>query len=249
MKNAQWRYHRNRPEGQVFDITPEMATKLEREGWVDTPAKLPPELRNAYKHKGQPVPQVMPPVAVTTAAGRALSPEPVPAAVAPKTPADLRMAQLFDADGDRADAALIDEELVRLTDDMSREEVVHSLDLLGRPGADSEWTFRLRTDLIDALRPDADLDAIFGASDSALAMPTEEPGEPANEPGEPETDASDVTVDQLKAMDEEHREAWLLDPLTTKKRLQQMLTELGQQFRSNAGKEDLQEAIRATLAG
>jgi len=38
---AVWLYHKDYPEGKIFeDITEEEAKRLDAEGWVDTPAKL-----------------------------------------------------------------------------------------------------------------------------------------------------------------------------------------------------------------
>lgn len=40
-KQRTWLFHQTLP-WQIFDITPEEQAELEKEGWVDTPAKLQP---------------------------------------------------------------------------------------------------------------------------------------------------------------------------------------------------------------
>lgn len=41
-KQRTWLFHQDHPN-RIFDITPEEQAELEKEGWVDTPAKLKPK--------------------------------------------------------------------------------------------------------------------------------------------------------------------------------------------------------------
>lgn len=264
MSTPGFMFHKNRPEGQMFPDLPVMQATLEAEGWVDTPAKLDPEYREPAGNTmsaGEP----LPPVAFAANEGRVLNTDPT------STPhAAGRYDRLFDKDGADISDLLEDVDLVRLVDDMSREEIAAALRNLTAADADNDPTKLasvMRKDLVDLLRPGLDISNLeFGTSQEGQTEPASddtsrtEPGksaepedvakqedEASKQTLEPETpDVQSVTLERLRAMPEDAREVWM--GKATRNDLTAKLDELQVTYKARDGKEELQEALRAKLA-
>lgn len=132
-------FHPDTPRGERFDLTAELAQKLEAEGWVDSPAKL-----KAQPGKAEPRET---PVVVTQGSGRVLSDNIV------TPPPERRINKLFDQDGDPVHADLSDDDLTSLIDDMGREELVEALTFAGDWNDQEVASDTLRRMLVNLLRP------------------------------------------------------------------------------------------------
>lgn len=251
MPNAAWMYHKQRPSGQLYpDMTPELQRTLEGEGWVDTPAKLDPAANNASGLTfGKVVTQEPDPRPQATE-GRVLGEDLDKKAVLERGVRFLpyilaRMDRLFSPDGTSIADALEDEELARLVDDMSRQELLAAHQGLDTGLGDDPalWASPMRASLFGFLRPDADYESLGGGV-VMVGDDTTEAGGADTEIEDP--DVSAVTLDQLKAMSEDSREVWMAE--ATKADIIAKLDEMTVTHKARDGKEELQEALRAALA-
>lgn len=244
MPNPAWLYHKQRPAGQLYpDLTPELQRTLEQEGWVDTPTKLDGAAQTASSVQGfVPAPAPAPaPLAPQVGDGRVLSEPKEPPPYSNFLPyIGGRLDRLFAPDGTSIADALEDEELARLVDDMSRQELlaVHERLDTGLKDAEGLWASPIRASLFQFLRPDADYESLGGGLVAVAGDDDEEE--------KVDDDPSAMTLDELKAMSEDDREAWMTK--ANKADLHAKLDKLEVSYKAKDGKEELMEALRAKLA-
>lgn len=249
MPNPAYLFHKQRPAGQLYpDLTPELQRTLEAEGWVDSPAKLDPAAGAASSIRSlEPGALSQDPAPAQASAGRVLGDltaekKPTPYAIFLPDIAG-RMDRLFAPDGTSIADALEDEELARLVDDMSRQELLaaHARLETGIKDAPDLWASPLRASLFQFLRPDADYESLGGG---LVAMDGND--ETEDDKDSETEDPSTVTLEALKAMSEDEREAWM--GAATKDDIKAKLEELQVSYKAKDGKEELMEALRAKLA-
>jgi hypothetical protein len=241
-------YHSNRPEGQTFDLTAEMATKLEAEGWVDTPAKLPGKANGPSSQMPSAAIAREAPVAMSAGDGRALGELPIAAVdggdILRSSAARGRIGQIMDADYDLicnvpGDTFLEDNELQETVEQMSFEELVECITRLNGAGDYLAMSAEdLRLDLLELIRP----------LNQALASEAPEPVAEATGTSAAtaeEEDPTNWTVDKLKEASVEVREAWMEE--ATAVLIRERLDELEVAYKSRDSKDELKAHLRAAL--
>lgn len=159
-------FHKTNPQGQAFELDDEMAQRLEAEGWVDSPDKLgdhaprDPDVRHDVEvQSGKAIPRNTP-VNLTTGSGSEIGKTPIfnsgPVSILASDEAKERFGKLWDPDGVPLYGALKNEELGRIVDAMSVDEIKQAIEFAGLGTNDlgpEQWTSMLRGRLAEALRP------------------------------------------------------------------------------------------------
>ena len=158
-------FHKTNPQGQAFELDGELAKRLEAEGWVDSPDKLgehasaDPEVRHDVEtQSGKAIPRHTP-VNLTTGSGSELGKQPIntgPVSILASDEAKERFGKLWDPDGVPLYGALSPEELGRVVDAMSVDEIKQAIEFAGLGTNElgpEQWTAMLRARLAEALQP------------------------------------------------------------------------------------------------